>query len=72
MQDSCGDWVTALCPYGDDGCPDNEGDYDVEMPEPMNDAPGYGYKVRKTNWLPARLLKVEYIFSLQIRVRYTT
>ncbi|CAN0190946.1 unnamed protein product [Pylaiella littoralis] len=45
MEDSCGDWVTALCPYGDDGCPDNEGDYDVVMPEPMNDAPGYGYKI---------------------------
>lgn len=27
--------MTALCPYGETGCPDNEGDYDVVMPEPM-------------------------------------
>lgn len=42
----CGDWVTALCPYGDVGCPDSEGDYDVEMPEPMEGKSGSGYKIR--------------------------
>ncbi|CAM9863450.1 unnamed protein product [Hapterophycus canaliculatus] len=46
MEDSCGDWVTALCPYGEDGCPDNEGDYDIVMPEPMSGMEGSGYKVR--------------------------
>ena len=34
-QDECGDWVTSLCPYGKSGCQDNEGDYDVVMPEPV-------------------------------------
>lgn len=38
--------MTALCPYGEEGCPDNEGDYDVVMPEPMVDYTGAGYKVR--------------------------
>lgn len=38
--------MTALCPYGDTGCPDNEGDYDIVMPEPMNGLSGSGYKVR--------------------------
>ncbi|CAM9338621.1 unnamed protein product [Ectocarpus sp. 12 AP-2014] len=46
MEDSCGDWVTALCPYGEDGCPDNEGDYDIIMPEPMSGESNSGYKVR--------------------------
>ncbi|CAM9957922.1 unnamed protein product [Ectocarpus fasciculatus] len=46
MEDDCGDWVTALCPYGEDGCPDNEGDYDIVMPEPMLGTSGSGYKVR--------------------------
>lgn len=45
-QDECGEWVTALCPYGEDGCPDNEGDYDIVMPEPMTGTSGSGYKVR--------------------------
>lgn len=45
-QDECGAWVTALCPYGEIGCPDNEGDYDIVMPEPMSGASTYGYKVR--------------------------
>lgn len=36
-QDDCGDYVSALCPYGDQGCPDNEGDYDVVFPEPGHD-----------------------------------
>lgn len=44
-QDDCGEWVTALCPYGEDGCPDNKGDYDIVMPEPMSGSGG-GYKVR--------------------------
>lgn len=48
-QDECGEWVTALCPYGEDGCPDNEGDYDVFMPQPMADTSGSGYKVRVEN-----------------------
>lgn len=38
--------MTALCPYGATGCPDNEGDYDVVMPEPMYGTEGAGYKVR--------------------------
>jgi len=46
LEDDCGEWVTALCPYGETGCPDNEGDYDIVMPEPMSDATGSGYKVR--------------------------
>lgn len=45
-QDECGEWVTALCPYGETGCPDNEGDYDIVMPEPMIGHSGDGYKVR--------------------------
>lgn len=45
-QDECGEWVTALCPYGEDGCPDNEGDYDIIMPEPMSGISTSGYKVR--------------------------
>ncbi|CAB1114811.1 unnamed protein product [Ectocarpus sp. CCAP 1310/34] len=48
MEDECGDWVTALCPYGDDGCPDTQGDYDVVMPEPM-DGTSSGYKVMVTD-----------------------
>eukprot|EP00904_Undaria_pinnatifida_P003644 jgi/Undpi1/13280/HiC_scaffold_8.g02942.m1 len=46
MEDDCGEWVTALCPYGESGCPDNEGDYDIVMPEPMSGTSGSGYKVR--------------------------
>ena len=38
--------MTALCPYGESGCPDNEGDYDIVMPEPMSGTSGSGYKVR--------------------------
>ncbi|CAM9522242.1 unnamed protein product [Ectocarpus fasciculatus] len=45
MEDDCGDWVTALCPYGADGCPDSAGDYDIVMPEPM-EGTSSGYKVR--------------------------
>eukprot|EP00904_Undaria_pinnatifida_P003571 jgi/Undpi1/13214/HiC_scaffold_8.g02876.m1 len=45
-EDDCGEWVTALCPYGEDGCPDNEGDYDVLMPEPFENTSGSGYKIR--------------------------
>lgn len=37
--------VTALCPYGETGCPDNEGDYDIVMPEPMDGMSMSGYKV---------------------------
>eukprot|EP00752_Nemacystus_decipiens_P013419 g11882.t1 len=46
---SCGEWVTALCPYGDDGCPDSEGDYDIVMPEPEMGTSGDMYKVRVAN-----------------------
>ncbi|CAM9846776.1 unnamed protein product, partial [Hapterophycus canaliculatus] len=46
VSESCGEWVTALCPYGEDGCPDNEGDYDVVLPEPLMGTSGSGYKVR--------------------------
>ncbi|CAM9707614.1 unnamed protein product, partial [Sphacelaria rigidula] len=45
-QDDCGEWVTALCPYGEDGCPDNEGDYDIVMPQPLGGVSSSGYKVR--------------------------
>lgn len=38
--------MTALCPYAETGCPDNEGDYDIVMPEPMSGTSGSGYKVR--------------------------
>ena len=45
-QDECGDWVTTLCPYGESGCPDNKGDYDVTMPMPMaGTGTGAVYKV---------------------------
>lgn len=47
-EDDCGEWVTALCPYGELGCPDSEGDYDVIMPEPM-DGTMSGYKVMVTD-----------------------
>lgn len=46
MQDDCGEWLTALCPYADTGCPDSKGDYDIVMPEPMDGVSGSGYKVR--------------------------
>lgn len=49
MQDDCGTWVTALCPYGADGCPDNMGDYDVTMPDPMTGTSGDSYKIRVMN-----------------------
>eukprot|EP00904_Undaria_pinnatifida_P002476 jgi/Undpi1/12229/HiC_scaffold_5.g01905.m1 len=45
-EDDCGEWVTALCEYGDGGCPDTSGTYGVSMPEPMDDSSGSGYKVR--------------------------
>ncbi|CAN0049199.1 unnamed protein product, partial [Sphacelaria rigidula] len=44
-QDDCGEWVTDLCPFGAEGCPDNEGDYDVVMPEPLMGSSSSGYKV---------------------------
>ncbi|CBJ28263.1 EsV-1-163 [Ectocarpus siliculosus] len=40
----CGQWITSLCPYGEDGCHDIEGDYDVVMPEPMAGTSGGAYK----------------------------
>lgn len=46
FQGDCGDWVTALCPYGATGCPDSEGDYDIVLPEPLTGTSGSGYKVR--------------------------
>lgn len=42
-QDSCGEFVSALCPYADKGCPDSEGDYDVVLPEPLGGSGG-GYR----------------------------
>lgn len=48
-EDDCGDWTTSLCPYGDTGCPDSTGDYDVVMPEPMMGTSGSGYKVMVTD-----------------------
>ena len=48
-QDDCGEWLTALCPYAATGCPDNEGDYDIVMPEPISGVSGSGYKVKVTD-----------------------
>ncbi|CAM9875861.1 unnamed protein product [Ectocarpus fasciculatus] len=48
-EDECGQWITSLCPFGKDGCPDNEGDYDVVMPEPMAGTSGGTYKVGVTD-----------------------
>ncbi|CAM9529614.1 unnamed protein product, partial [Pylaiella littoralis] len=45
MENSCGEWVTALCPYASRGCPDSQGDYDIVMPMPLRGEPGYGYKI---------------------------
>jgi len=44
-EDSCGTWVTALCPYGERGCPDSTGDYDVVLPEPATDLPDSAYRI---------------------------
>ncbi|AAK14577.1 unnamed protein product [Ectocarpus sp. 4 AP-2014] len=44
-EDSCGSWVTALCPYGERGCPDSTGDYDVVLPEPATDLPDSTYRI---------------------------
>ncbi|CAM9155673.1 unnamed protein product [Ectocarpus sp. 12 AP-2014] len=41
----CGSWVTALCPYGEHGCPDSAGDYDVVLPAPASDLPESGYRI---------------------------
>lgn len=38
--------MTALCEYGDGGCPDTAGNFDVVMPEPMDGTTSTGYKVR--------------------------
>lgn len=44
-KDECGDWVAALCPY-ECGCPDNEGDYGIVMPQPLESpASGGTFKV---------------------------
>ncbi|CAN0304757.1 unnamed protein product, partial [Ectocarpus sp. 12 AP-2014] len=44
-EDSCGTWVTSLCPYGERGCPDSTGDYDVVLPEPATDLPDSAYRI---------------------------
>ncbi len=51
MQDECGDWVTTLCPYGEMGCPDNMGDYDIVMPTGSEAGAVYkvGYKFRRSH-----------------------
>lgn len=41
----CGCWVTALCPYGEHGCTDSTGDYDVVLPEPLANLPQSGYRI---------------------------
>lgn len=41
----CLEWVTALCPHMETGCPDSEGDYDVEFPEPMTNTSGHVYTI---------------------------
>eukprot|EP00903_Cladosiphon_okamuranus_P013643 g12707.t1 len=48
-EDECGEWVTALCPYGEDGCPDSKGDYDIKIPEPEMVTSDAMYKVRVAN-----------------------
>lgn len=50
QKDDCGEWVTALCPYGVGGCPDSDGDYDIVLPQPIMGTSGTGYKVRKRDW----------------------
>ncbi|CAM9481468.1 unnamed protein product, partial [Laminaria digitata] len=45
-QDDCGEWVTALCPYGEYGCLDDEGKYDIVIPKPTDPTLGFGYRVR--------------------------
>lgn len=44
-EESCGVWVTALCPYGEDGCPVSTGDYDIVFPEPTADLPRSRYRI---------------------------
>ncbi|CAM9427966.1 unnamed protein product [Ascophyllum nodosum] len=45
-EDDCGEWVTSLCPTGESGCPDSQGDYDVLMPAPTSGTSSSGYKIR--------------------------
>ena len=35
-----------MCPFGEAGCPDSAGDYDVVIPEPMSGTSNSGYKIR--------------------------
>ena len=44
-EESCGEWVTALCPYEEEGCVDFHGDYDVVLPQPLIMESGPGYKI---------------------------
>ncbi|CAN0243689.1 unnamed protein product [Ectocarpus sp. 6 AP-2014] len=44
-EDSCGTWATALCPYGESGCLDSTGDYDVVLPEPAPDLSDSAYRI---------------------------
>ena len=46
LKDDCGEWVTSLCPTGESGCPDSQGDYDVLMPAPTSGTSSSGYKIR--------------------------
>lgn len=44
-QGECGQFVAELCPFGDEGCPDTDGDYDVVLPEPLNYETSEGYQI---------------------------
>ncbi|CAM9225437.1 unnamed protein product [Ascophyllum nodosum] len=49
LPDDCGELVANLCPWGEAGCSDSAGDYDVVMPEPRSGTSNAGYKIRVTD-----------------------
>lgn len=64
MEDDCGEWVTSLCPYGETGCPDSAGDYDVVMPEPMTSSSYTGYKIRVADINDEESMDCSEVFTL--------